>query len=122
VFAEPHWRKDILPAMSTLPGNLAELFTQYATELRSEWIAEVADGITNPARRMKHTIRTGPGRGQPQTHAAFFAKYMDVRSNTLHGYNLGRPDTQEFLAIHDGRLPLRRDAGIQAACPGPPTT
>ena len=22
VFAEPHWRKDILPAMSTLPGTL----------------------------------------------------------------------------------------------------
>jgi hypothetical protein len=32
---------------------------------------------------------------------------MDVRRNTLHGYNLGRPDTQEFLAIHDGSLPLR---------------
>jgi hypothetical protein len=32
---------------------------------------------------------------------------MDVRRNTLHGYYLGRPDTQEFLAIHDGSLPLQ---------------
>ena len=32
---------------------------------------------------------------------------MDVRRNTLHGYDLRRPDTQEFLAIHDGSLPLR---------------
>jgi hypothetical protein len=107
VFAEPHWRKDILPAMSTLPGNLAGLFTQYATDLRSEWITEVADGVSDPARRMKQAIRTGPGKGQRQTHAAFFAKYMHVRRNTLHGYDLARPDTQEFLAIHDGTLPLR---------------
>jgi hypothetical protein len=32
---------------------------------------------------------------------------MDIRRNTLHGYDLGRPATQEFLAIHDGTLPLR---------------
>ena len=36
VFAEPHWRKDILPAMNSLPGNLASLFIQYATDLRCE--------------------------------------------------------------------------------------
>ena len=107
VFAEPHWRKDILPAMSTLPGNLADLFTQYATDLRSEWIAEVADGVSDPARRMKQAIRTGSGKDQRLTHATFFAKYMDVRRNTLHGYDFRRPDTQEFLAIHDGSLPLR---------------
>jgi hypothetical protein len=56
---------------------------------------------------MRRTVRMGPGKGKPQTHAAFFAKYMDVRRNTLHGYNLGRPDTHEFLAIHGGSLPLR---------------
>jgi hypothetical protein len=111
VFAEPHWRKDILPAMSTLPGNLAGLFTQYATDLRSEWLAEVADGVTDPARRMKQAIRTGPGKGQRLTRTALFAKYMDVRRNTLHGYDLGRAATQEFLAIHDGSLPLRLPNG-----------
>jgi hypothetical protein len=50
---------------------------------------------------MKQDIRTGPGKGQRLTHAAFFAKYMDVRRNTLHGYNLGRPDTQ-VLPATDG--------------------
>jgi hypothetical protein len=56
---------------------------------------------------MKQAIRVGPGKGQRLTHAAFFARYMDVRRNTLHGYDLGRAATQEFLEIHDGSLLLR---------------
>jgi hypothetical protein len=78
VFAEPHWRKDILPAMSTLPGNLADLFTQYATDLRDEWISEVADGVSDPARRTKQAIRVGPGKGQRLTREAFLRE--------IHGY------------------------------------
>jgi hypothetical protein len=107
VFAEPHWRKDILPAMATLPGDLAALFTMYATDLRDEWITEVTSGVTDPGRRMKQAIRVGTGKGQRLSDAAFFARYMDVRRNTLHGYNLRRTDAREFLAIHDGSLPVR---------------
>lgn len=93
--------------ISTLHGNLDGLFTQYATDLRSGWITEVADGISDPGRRMKQAIRTGSGKGPRLTHTAFFARYMDVRRNTLHGYYLDRLDTQEFVAIHDGSLPLQ---------------
>jgi hypothetical protein len=107
VFAEPHWRKDIIPAMSTLPGNLANLFTKYAAELRDEWIAEITGGVTDPTRRAKQAVRIGSGKGQRLSHTAFFAKYLDLRRNTLHGYDLARPDVQEFLAIHDGSLPVR---------------
>lgn len=107
VFAERHWRKDIMPAMGTLPGNLGNLFTKYATDLRDEWIAEIADGVTDPRRRTRQTVRVGSGKGQQLSHAGFFAKYLDLRRNTLHGYDLGRPEVQEFLAIHDGSLPLR---------------
>jgi|GEM_PF-3461098 len=107
VFAEARWRKDILPAMGSLPGDLATLFTKYATDLRNEWIAEVAAGVTDPKRRTKQMIYVGAGKSQPRSHAAFFAKYLDVRRNTLHGYNFARSDQREFLAIHDGRLPVR---------------
>ncbi len=107
VFTEPHWRKDILPAISTLPGELASLFTRYATDLREEWITEVTDGVTDPGRRMKRAVRVGPGKGKLLSDAAFFAKYMDVRRNTLHGYDLRRTEAREYLAIHDGSLPAR---------------
>jgi hypothetical protein len=107
VFAEPHWRRHILPAMNSLPGNLASLFTTYATDLRTEWIAEVADGVTDPRRRTKRAVRVGTGKGRQLSREAFFARYVDVRRNTLHGYDLDRADTQEFLAIHDGSLPVR---------------
>ena len=107
VFSETRWQRDVLPAMGSVPGDLATLFTQYATDLRNEWVAEVVDGVTDPNRRTKRTVRVGSGGGQPRSYSAFFAKYMDVRRNTLHGYSLDRPDVQEFLAIHDGRLPVR---------------
>jgi hypothetical protein len=107
VFAEMRWRKDVLPAMNALPGDLARMFTQYATDLRTEWVAEVVAGVTDPSRRTKQAVRVGPGKGQLLSHAAFFAKYLDVRRNTLHGYDLGREDQRNFLAIHDGRLPVR---------------
>jgi hypothetical protein len=32
---------------------------------------------------------------------------MQVRRNTLHGYDFRRADQRQFLAIHDGRLPVR---------------
>jgi hypothetical protein len=41
------------------------------------------------------------------SHEAFLAQYMAVRRNTLHGYDLRRTDQRQFLAIHDGRLPVR---------------
>jgi hypothetical protein len=107
VFSEARWQKDVVPAMGSLPGDLARIFTQYATDLRNEWVAEVVDGVTDPKRRTKRTVRVGSGKGQARSYSAFFAKYIDVRRNTLHGYNLGRPDVQEFLTIHDGRLPVR---------------
>lgn len=107
VFAEAHWRKDILPAMGTLPGELASLFARYATDLRDEWITEVTNGVTDPSRRMKQAVRVGSGKGKLLSDAAFFAKYMDVRRNTLHGYDLRRTEPREYLAIHDGSLPVR---------------
>ena len=107
VFAERHWRKDILPAMNSLPGDLASLFNEYATDLRSEWIAEVVDGVSDPSRRTKRAVRVGFGKGQRLSHEAFFAKYVDVRRNTLHGYDLDRADAQEYLTVHDGSLPVR---------------
>ncbi len=108
LFTEVYWRKRILPGLAALPGDLARLFNDYAANLRQEWTAEVVEGVTDPRRRTGQTVRIGSASApQRLSHEAFFAKYLPVRRNTLHGYDLGRPDQRQFLAIHDGRLPVR---------------
>lgn len=108
LFTEAYWQKRLLPAMAALPGDLARLFSDYAIALRQEWTAEVVEGVTDPKRRTGQTVRIGSASApQRVSHAAFFAKYLPVRRNTLHGYDLARSDQRQFLAIHDGRLPVR---------------
>ena len=100
--------KKIIPGAGALPGALADLFATYASALRSEFAAQVAAGITDPRRRTGKSVRVDYAEGpQLLSHEAFLARYMAVRRNTLHGYDLSREDQRQFLAIHDGRLPVR---------------
>jgi hypothetical protein len=47
LFASAHWKSKIIPGVAALPGSLADLFTRYARKLRDEFVAEVAEGITD---------------------------------------------------------------------------
>jgi hypothetical protein len=107
-FTIRHWSKHVVPAMGTLPGSLAALFTDYATKLYTEWVREIVAGVTDPKRRLRTSVVIGgPGSHRHVSHEAFFAKYMGVRRNTLHGYDLSRGNQDEYLRIHDDRLPFR---------------
>jgi hypothetical protein len=102
------YTKRIVAAMQSLPGHLGDLFTTYATELYDEWVSDVVDGVTDPSRKNSRSVTVGAGRTRRRfSHANFFKYYMGVRRNTLHGYDLYATEGREFLAIHDGRLPLR---------------
>jgi hypothetical protein len=102
-----HSRK-VVGALHSLPGSLGQLFADYAQELYGEWVSEVVAGVTDPARRSKRSVSIGVGAARRRlSHSEFFKYYMDVRRNTLHGYDLHRTEMAEFLAIHDGRIPLR---------------
>jgi hypothetical protein len=108
LFASAYWNSKIMPGVAALPGSLAGLFTGYARALRDEFVAEIAEGITDPRRRSSKSVRVDSAGGpQRMSHEAFLAQYMAVRRNTLHGYDLRRADQRQFLAIHDGRLPVR---------------
>jgi hypothetical protein len=106
-FGQDHWTRHVIPAMATLPGALAPLFTQYARRLYDEWVRDIVEGISDPKRRLRTSVVLGrSGTRRRITHDDYFAKYMEVRRNTLHGYSL-RGDQNDYLFIHDDTLPLR---------------
>jgi hypothetical protein len=108
LFDQRLYKKRVVASMASLPGSLATLFTTYAAELYDEWVSDVVDGVTDPSRKNQKSVSVGAGSARRRLpHAEFFKRYMAVRRNTLHGYDLHRTEAREFLAIHDGRLPVR---------------
>src|SRR5262249_8539675 len=106
-FTRDHWDRHVIPAMGTLPGEVGSLFTEYARCLHKEWVRDAVAGVSDPRRRLKTSVVIGHSAGRRRVpHDAYFAKYMVVRRNTLHGYNL-TGDQNEYLVIHDDTLPLR---------------
>jgi hypothetical protein len=106
-FGEDHWNRHVIPAMGTLPGALAPLFTEYARRLYNEWVRDTAEGVSDPQRRLRTSVVLGrSGSRRRVTREEYFTKLMVARRNTLHGYNLSG-DQNDYLVIHDDTLPLR---------------
>jgi hypothetical protein len=94
--------------LSTLPGNLGPLFVDYARALYQEWLEQTVAGVTTPSRITSASVRATYETGDRDLpYDEFFGRHIQVRRNTLHGYDLRDPVNRAFLSIHDGSLAVR---------------
>ena len=108
LFSRKYWEEVVITALSTLPGGLAKLFQDYATELYAEWVEQSVAGVIPPSRVTSAGVAV-PYQKSPRTLSpeAFLAAHLQERRDTLHGYDLQDPVKAALLAIHNGSLPVR---------------
>jgi hypothetical protein len=108
VMGRRFWQDVVLAALARLPIPLDDLFRKYAENLYAELVDQVRGGVTDSRRLLTGHVRVPYGAGERrETASEFLARYMRVRRNTLHSYNLGDDVNRAFLSIHDGSLPQR---------------
>jgi len=100
------WSDEVLTGLETLPGRLRGLMVAQARNVYRRLVKEVADGVFQASRHTRRSVRTGlSGSQKAVSRSAYFARHLDVRRNTLHGYKLHSVEKFRDIAIHDGTLP-----------------
>jgi hypothetical protein len=106
ILSRDFWRHVVLTGLDSLPGRLKVLMVAQATSLYSKLVKEVVDGVFQGSRHTRRSVRTGlTGSQKVISRSEYFARHIDVRRNTLHGYKLRRIEDFRDIAIHDGTLP-----------------
>jgi hypothetical protein len=107
MFNSRFWCKHGVQPAYRLPGALGTLFGEQAGHHYVGWVSQCVDGITQSSRRTDRVVLVGEP-PQPMPHHAFFARFVGIWRNTLHGYQPREPQMfRDFLAIHEGSLPER---------------
>jgi hypothetical protein len=108
VMGNRFWTNVVQPSLSRLPAPLNDLFYKYAVDLYAELIDQVRGGVTDSRRLRTGHVHVPYSTGdRPENDSDFLARYMRVRRNTLHSYDLNDDVNRAFLSIHDGSLPQR---------------
>lgn len=105
------WEDTVIGALRGLPGDLGPSLSAHAEDIYAGWVRESVAGVTQPSRKQVDPdhLLLGPNENQSCINPSnFFAKFIGVRRNTLHSYQLHRlVEFRDYLAIHDGSLPER---------------
>jgi len=106
ILGRDFWTDVVVASLDSLPGRLRALMVAHATSLYDKLVKEVVEGVFQGSRHTRRSVRTGlSGSQKAISRSAYFARHIDVRRNTLHGYKLRRIEDFRDIAIHDGTLP-----------------
>ena len=107
MFKARFWCRHAVQPALRLPGTLGQLFGEQAGHHYAGWVRQCIYGINQPSRRTATAVLVG-NPPQPTPHQAFFARFVGIWRNTLHGYQPRDAQAfRDFLAIHEGSLPER---------------